>query len=359
MDTFFQKELETMDRKSIETLQLERLKYTVDYAAKNVPMYGDRLRRLGITGSKIKSLDDLSHLPFTTKEDVRQTYPYGMFAVPMRQIVRVHASSGTTGKPTVVGYTRGDLNTWSTLVARLASAVGVTSEDIAQISFGYGLFTGALGLHYGLEKIGASIIPISAGNTRRQLMVMKDFGTTVLIATPSYALYISEIIEELGMSKEDLNLRVGLFGGEGCTSEMREIIEQKLGIIATDNYGMSELIGPGVAGECYERNGLHIAEDHFIAEIIDPETGEVLPEGSEGEIVFTSLTKEAFPILRYRTGDIYPHRLRAVQMRKDPRENGQGHGQKRRHDRTKRGQCLPPTRLRASSSVCRGSDRTT
>ena len=304
METFFQKDVETMSRRALNQLQLERLRHTVDYAIERVPLYRERFTALGIDGGKIKSLDDLRRLPFTTKEDVRKTYPYGMFAVPMKEIVRIHASSGTTGKPTVVGYTRRDLDTWSTLVARLASAVGVTDEDIAQISFGYGLFTGALGLHYALEKIGASVIPISAGNTRRQLMVMKDFGTTVLIATPSYALYISEIIEELGMSKEDLKLRVGLFGGEGCTAQMREIIEQKLGIIATDNYGMSELIGPGVAGECYERDGLHIAEDHFIAEIIDPESGEVLPEGSEGEIVFTSLTKEAFPIIRYRTGDI-------------------------------------------------------
>lgn len=291
-----------MPREQIRELQLTRLKASVAHAA-TVPVYQKKFKEAGLSPDDIKSLDDLKRFPFTYKADFRDNYPFGMLAVPMKKIVRVHGSSGTTGKPTVVGYTRKDIDTWSDLVARLAVAAGAREDDIAQIAFGYGLFTGAFGLHYALEKIGAAVIPMSSGNTEKQLMLMRDFGTTVLVATPTYALYLSEVAKEKGIV-EDLKLRVGLFGGEGCTPGMREQIERNFGIIATDNYGMSELIGPGVSGECEYRCGLHLAEDHFIPEIIDPKTGEVLPEGVEGELVITSLTKEALPIVRYRTGDI-------------------------------------------------------
>ncbi len=299
----WQKEFECMDRQSLQKLQLERLKKLVDYVDKNVPFYHERFKENGIDSSKFKCLSDIQYIPFTTKEDLRQNYPFGLFARPKNEIVRIHASSGTTGKPTVVGYTRNDLNVWADLVARFCTAVGVSSEDTAQISFGYGLFTGALGLHQGLEKIGCAIIPISSGNTEKQLMIMEDFGTTVLVATPSYALYLSEMIRERGLS-DRMKLRVGLFGSEGSTEEMRMQIEKNMNIFATDNYGMSELMGPGVSGECELRCGLHIAEDHFLSEIIDPDTGDVKGEGEEGELVVTTLTKEGFPVLRYRTKDL-------------------------------------------------------
>ena len=300
---YWQKDLETMPRNQIREVQLERLKATVRRCYENVPYYRQAFDERGLRPEHIQTLDDVRLLPLTKKKVLRENYPFGMYAVPMKKVVRIHASSGTTGKPTVVGYTRGDMDTWSDLIARLAVAVGVTDEDIAQISFGYGLFTGAFGLHQGLEKIGCSVIPMSSGNTEKQLMIMEDFGSTVLIATPSYAMYMSELVRQRGI-RDRMKLRVGLFGAEGCTTEMSRRIEQNFGIIATDNYGMSELMGPGVAGECVERNGLHIAEDHFLPEIIDPETEEVLPEGEVGELVVTTLTKEALPILRYRTGDI-------------------------------------------------------
>ncbi len=301
---FFQKELETMPRRELEALQLERLRHQVDYCMRNIPFYAKRLGEAGVTPEKIKSLSDAQYIPMTTKADIRDNYPYGLFAVPMKEIVRIHASSGTTGKPTVVGYTRRDLDSWSDCVARLCVAVGVTDEDIAQIAFGYGLFTGALGLHYGLEKIGCSVIPISSGNTEKQAMLMRDFGTTALISTPSYAMYISEVAREMGITREELRLRIGLFGSEGCTNELRDKIESGLGVFSTDNYGMSELMGPGVSGECHLRTGLHINEDHFLAEIIDPETGIPREPGEEGELVITPLTKEGIPLLRYRTKDI-------------------------------------------------------
>jgi phenylacetate-CoA ligase len=275
----------------------------VKHAYDNVPLYRKKLDEAGVKPEDIKSLKDLAKLPFTVKDDFRDYYPDGLFAVPRREIVRVHASSGTTGKPTVVGYTKNDLKTWAELVSRIIVASDVTSEDTAQISFGYGLFTGALGLHYGLENIGATVIPMSSGNTDKQLMLMEDLGTTVLIATPSYAMYMSEIVRERGL-RDRLKLRIGLLGSEGCTEEMRKRIEENFGIMVTDNYGLSEVIGPGVSGECTRRSGMHIAEDHFICEIINPETGEVLPEGEEGELVVTSLTKEALPVLRYRTRDL-------------------------------------------------------
>ncbi|MGL4484547.1 MAG: phenylacetate--CoA ligase family protein, partial [Anaerovoracaceae bacterium] len=247
---------------------------------------------------------DIRHIPFTTAEDLKDNYPFGMFAVPQREIIRVHGSSGTTGKPKIVGYTRYDLNMWSDVVARLVCAAGVTPNDIVQIAFGYGLFTGGFGLHSGMEKIGAMVVPLSSGNTDRQIMIMEDFETTVLIATPSYALYLADEMEKRGVDKSKIKLRLALFGGEGHTEEMRGKIEGQLNISATENYGLSEIIGPGVSGECYKKDGMHIAEDHFFPEIIDPDTSNPLNTGENGEMIITSLTKEAFPILRYRTRDI-------------------------------------------------------
>ena len=301
---FFQKDIETLPRQEIEKIQLERLKHQVQYCMDNVPFYHKRLTEAGVTADKIKTLSDIQYIPYTTKADIRDNYPYGLFAKPMKEIVRIHASSGTTGKPTVVGYTRNDLNNWSDCVARLCTAVGVHDGDIAQISFGYGLFTGALGLHYGLEKIGCAVIPISSGNTQKQAMILKDFQTSVLISTPSYAMYMSEVAHEMGISNEELKLRIGLFGSEGCTDALRDKIEKGFGLFSTDNYGMSELMGPGVSGECEYRCGLHFAEDHFLPEVINSETGEVLPRGEKGELVVTTLTKEGIPLLRYRTKDI-------------------------------------------------------
>lgn len=299
----FQKDIETMPRKKIEEIQLERLKWLVDYCMTNIPFYNKRLTEAGVTADKIKTLKDIEYIPYTTKADIRDTYPFGLFGQPMKNIVRIHASSGTTGKPTVVGYTKRDLDTWSDCMARLVTAAGATDEDIVQIAFGYGLFTGALGLHYGLEKIGATVVPTSSGNTEKQIMLMQDFQTTALVSTPSYAQYIGEKAKEMGVI-DKINLKLGLFGSEGCTVEMRDQIEKTLGLFATDNYGMSELMGPGVAGDCRERCGMHINEDHFYAEIIDPNTEEVLPRGSQGELVITTLTKEGIPMLRYRTKDI-------------------------------------------------------
>ena len=301
---FFQKEIETMNRKELEALQLERLKWTVDYCYKNVPFYTQKLDEAGVTADKIKTLSDIKYIPPTTKADLRDNYPFGLFAKPMREIVRIHASSGTTGKPTVVGYTKHDLDLWSDCVARLAMAAGATADDIVQISFGYGMFTGALGLHYGLEKIGATVVPNSSGNTEKALMFMRDFKTTALVATPSYALYMAETAKELQYPMSDYHLRLGLFGSEGCTPEMRTQIEKAWGLFATDNYGMSELMGPGVSGECEERDGLHFCEDYFLPEIVNPDTLEPLGEGEDGELLVTTLTKEGLPLLRYRTKDI-------------------------------------------------------
>ncbi|MGN0656174.1 MAG: phenylacetate--CoA ligase family protein [Ruminiclostridium sp.] len=301
---FYNKEMETMPRKELEKLQLEKLKKLAVYCYENVKLYKDKFDAVKLDPYKIKTLSDIQYIPYTTKADFRDNYPFNMFAVPMKKIIRLHASSGTTGKPTVVGYTKNDVEMWSECMARLVMAAGATDEDIVQICFGYGLFTGALGLHYGLEKLGATVIPSSSGNTEKQVMLMKDFGTTALVATPSYALRIGEVIEEMGIAPEDIKLRLGLFGSEGCTPEMRAQIESKLHLFATDNYGMSELIGPGVSGECTERCGMHFCEDHFLPEIINPETGEVLPEGENGELVITTLSKEALPVLRYRTRDL-------------------------------------------------------
>ena len=295
---------ECMPRQELEMLQLFRLKQTLRRVWENVPCYQAKFCELGLVPEDIRTLADLSRLPFTTKEDLRLNYPYGMFAVPLREVVRIHSSSGTTGKPTVVGYSRQDLDNWSELAARFMTAAGVTEDDIVHIAFGYGLFTGAFGLHYGAERIGASVIPMSSGNTDKQLMIMQDYRSSALVCTPSYALTMAERMDKLGIDRSQLSLRVGLFGAEPWSEEMRREIESRLGVIATDNYGLSEVMGPGVAGECQERCGMHVFEDHFLPEIIDPDSGEVLPPGSVGELVLTSLTKEAFPVIRYRTRDI-------------------------------------------------------
>jgi phenylacetate-CoA ligase len=295
---------ECMRREELEMLQFARLKSTLNRVYRNVPCYQNKFRQNGVSPEDIKSLPDLAKLPFTTKEDLRLNYPYGMFAVPLRRVVRIHSSSGTTGKPTVVGYTRHDLQIWTELAARFMTAVGVTEDDIIHIAFGYGLFTGAFGLHYGAERIGGSVIPMSSGNTDKQIMIMQDYRSTALVCTPSYALTLADRMEKLDIDPTSLALRVGLFGGEPWSEEMRLEIEQRLGLMATDNYGLSEVMGPGIAGECLHQCGMHIFEDHFIPEIIDPDTGQVLPPGSVGELVLTTITKEAFPMVRYRTRDI-------------------------------------------------------
>jgi phenylacetate-CoA ligase len=300
----FKPEYETMKREDLRQLQLERLQATVNRCCRNVKFYKKKFDDLGLLPEDISSLDDLRKLPFTVKDDLREAYPYEMFAVPLREIVRIHSSSGTTGHPTVVGYTARDLRTWSELCARMMTAVGVSREDFIQIAFGYGLFTGAFGLHQGAELIGASVIPTSVGNTRRQVLIIKDYKTSALVCTPSYALTIAEAMEEQGVDPKSTNLKVGLFGSEPWSEAMRAQIEERMFIKATDNYGLSEIMGPGVAGECLERCGHHIAEDHFLPEIIDPDTGEPMPEGREGELVLTTLTKEGLPLLRYRTRDL-------------------------------------------------------
>jgi phenylacetate-CoA ligase len=294
-----------MDRGDLKKLQGERLAGLVKRIYDNVPLYRQRLDEAGVTPASVKGLDDIARLPFTYKRDLRDTYPFGMFAVPMKDIVRIHASSGTTGKPTTVGYTRGDIDMWAEMMARCMAAAGVTDEDVVQNAYGYGLFTGGLGAHYGTERLGASVIPISGGNTQKQLMLMQDYGSTVLCSTPSFALYIWDVAGEMGIDMTALPLRVGIFGAEPWSNAMRREIEQKLGIKAIDIYGLSEIMGPGVSCECVEAQaGLHVNEDHFLAEIINPETGEPLADGETGELVFTTLTKEGIPLLRYRTGDI-------------------------------------------------------
>jgi phenylacetate-CoA ligase len=270
----------------------------------NVPFYRKKMQELGVGPEDIHGIEDLPKLPFTTKQDLRDNYPFGLFAVPMTEVVRLHASSGTTGKPTVVGYTRKDLATWSEVMARTLTCAGITRHDFVQVAYGYGLFTGGLGAHYGAEKVGASVIPISGGNTKRQLQIMHDFGSTALACTPSYALYLAEAMRESGYKREEFKLRVGTFGAEPWTENMRREIEEKMQIKAIDIFGLSEVIGPGVSSECTCQNGLHVFEDHFVPEIVDPETLQVLPEGEEGELVFTTITKEGLPLLRYRTRDL-------------------------------------------------------
>jgi len=301
---YWEPDKECMDREELEQLQLERLQSTLNRVYAHVPFYRKKFDALGISPEEIGSLSDLSRLPFTTKEDVRGNYPYGLFAVPLREVVRIHASSGTTETSSVVGYTRNDITMWSKLVARILVAGGVTKDDVVQVSFRYGLFTGGFGLHYGAERLGASVIPASSGNTARQIQIMKDFKTTALVSTPSYAMLVADTIREMGISVSALSLKYGLFGGEPWSEKMRQEIQDALGIVATDNYGLSEVIGPGVSGECLERNGLHINEDHFLVEVIDPKTLQPVPPGRTGELVITTLTKEAFPMVRYRTRDL-------------------------------------------------------
>lgn len=298
---------ETLPREEIEKIQLERLQETVNRVYEKVPAYRKKMDDMGVKPEDIKELKDLARLPFVTKQDMRDNYPFGLFAVPKDNLVRIHASSGTTGKPTVVGYTQGDLETWTDCVSRIACMGGATSKDVAQICFGYGMFTGALGLHYGLENIGATIVPSSTGNSEKQIMYMKDFETSLLVATPSYALRLAEVAKGMGIEPtKDLGVKIALVGSELLTDAMREEMHKVWGkdILITSNYGMSELMGPGVSGECLEHCGMHINEDYFIPEIINPETGEVLPIGEQGELVITCIKKEGLPLIRYRTKDI-------------------------------------------------------
>lgn len=304
MASYWDKESECMDLKELQKIQKERLVATVKRIYESVPYYAEKMKKAGVVPEDISGIEDLHKLPFTYKNDLRDNYPFSTFAVSMENVVRVHASSGTTGKQTVVGYTAADIVTWSECMARAFYNVRVTNKDIIHIAYGYGLFTGGIGVHYGAEKIGATVVPVSVGNTKRQIQLMKDFGATVLCCTPSYALHLAEEMEEQGVDKDELKLRVGIFGAEPWSEEMRKQIEDKLGIKAYDIYGLSEIMGPGVSMDCEKQQGLHIASDHFIAEIINPVTGELLKEGETGELVFTCITKEALPLLRYRTRDL-------------------------------------------------------
>lgn len=298
------KRIETMSREELTYIQNDRLGSMIRRIYHNVPFYRDKFQELDLYPEDIKDVRDLSNLPFTTKQDLRDNYPYGLFATELDQIVRLHASSGTTGKPTVVGYTREDINNWAEVCARSIVAAGGDSNSVIQISYGYGLFTGGLGLHYGAEHLGASAIPMSSGNTERQVMLMKDFHTTLLACTPSYALYLADALKDSGISPEELDLKSGIFGAEPWSENMRKDIEKKLGISAHNIYGLSEISGPGVASECSCKNGMHIWEDHYFPEVVDPVTLKPLPYGSVGELVFTSITKEGIPLLRYRTRDL-------------------------------------------------------
>ena len=296
--------IETAPREEIAALQCYRLIRMVRRVYENVPFYRKKLDEMGIQPGDIRTLDDLRRLPFTYKQDLRDNYPYGLFAVPRAQLARIHASSGTTGKQTVVGYTQNDLKIWGEITARALSAAGVTAEDFVHISYGYGLFTGGLGLHEGATTLGASVIPVSTGNTKRQIQIMQDFGSNCLCCTPSYAMHIAETMQQMGVDPSSVKLRAGVFGAEPWTEAMRRRIEEMMRIKAYDIYGMSELMGPGVAYECSAQDGMHINEDHFIVEVIDPETGEPVPDGEKGELVFTCISKEALPLIRYRTRDI-------------------------------------------------------
>ena len=301
---FWNEKIECMSREELKKLQSERLVDTVKRMYEHTPYYRKKMDDSGVKPEDIKSVDDLHLLPFTYKTDLRDNYPFGTFALPLEQVTRIHASSGTTGKQTVVGYTDDDLEMWSECVGRCMTSAGVTNKDIVHISYGYGLFTGGLGLHSGAEKIGATVVPASTGNTARQITLMRDFGATVLCCTPSYALYIADALKDLGLTRDDLKLRIGIFGAEPWTEAMRREIEEKLGIKAYDIYGLSETAGPGVSMNCDMQNHLHIQADNFIPEIINPETGEVLPDGEKGELVFTCVTKQALPLIRYRTKDL-------------------------------------------------------
>ncbi|MDW7771311.1 MAG: phenylacetate--CoA ligase [Desulfobulbaceae bacterium] len=298
-------EIENLPRSGLESIQLRRLQTLVDRMYRRVKPYREKMDAAGVKPQDIRSLADLRKLPFTTKDDLRDNYPFGLFTVPMEEVVRVHASSGTTGKPTVVGYTAEDINTWADVMGRCLAMGSVTRNDMIHNAYGYGLFTGGLGAHYGAERVGATVIPVSGGNTKRQITIMRDFGSTVLLSTPSYALNLADTMTDMGVNPDELKLRVGIHGAEPWSLNMREEVERKLGIRALDIYGLSEVIGPGVAMECPEsEQGMHVLEDHFLPEIVDPETFEPLPPGEQGELVFTTLTKIAFPIIRYRTKDL-------------------------------------------------------
>ena len=302
---YWEEEIETLPRVGLEAIQLRRLQHLVKRVYATVKPYRDKMEAQGVRPEDIRSLSDLQKLPFTVKDDLRDNYPFGLFTVPMDEVIRVHASSGTTGKPTVVGYTWKDIDLWANIMARALTCAGAHRGDMVHNAYGYGLFTGGLGAHYGAEKMGATVIPVSGGNTKRQITIMKDFGSTVLLSTPSYALNLAEAMDELKVDPASLSLRVGIFGAEPWSENMREEVERKLNLKAVDIYGLSEVMGPGVAMECLQTTkGMHVFEDHFLPEIIDPDTGEVLPPGEKGELVFTTLTKEAFPIIRYRTKDI-------------------------------------------------------
>ncbi len=303
-EKYWNPQIETAPLHEMKALQSYRLSAKIREVYEKVPHYRKKMDEAGVKPEDIRSVEDLHLLPFTSKQDLRDTYPYGMFARPVEEVVRIHASSGTTGKQTVVGYTDHDIGIWSECTARALTAAGGDKNDFVHVSYGYGLFTGGFGLHCGAELIKATVIPVSVGNTKRQIQIMKDFGSTILCCTPSYALYLGETLEEMGISTDEIHLKAGIFGAEPWTEGMRRTIEKKLGIRAFDIYGLSEVIGPGVAFECSEQTGMHINEDHFIPEIIDPDTGEVLPEGEQGELVFTAITKEALPLMRYRTKDI-------------------------------------------------------
>ncbi len=304
MERYFQPEIECASREELTEIQTKKLIEQVKHVWENVPYYRKKMEEKGVTPDDIKSLDDLAKLPFLSKADLRESYPYGLLGVPLKDCVRIHSTSGTTGKRVVAYYTQGDLDLWNDCCARAIVAAGGTEDDVCQIAYGYGLFTGGLGLHGGSEKLGCLTIPASSGNTDRQIMFIKDLGATILCCTPSYAAYLAETMKEMGMSPEDIPVKAGIFGAEAWSEEMRRDIETTMGIKAYDIFGLTELSGPGVAFECSKQKGMHINEDHFIAEIIDPDTGEVLPDGSEGELVFTSVDKKAFPLLRYRTRDI-------------------------------------------------------
>ena len=302
---YWEEEIETLPRVGLESIQFRRLRHLVARIYRTVEPYRIKMDAAGVKPEDIQSLGDLNKLPFTTKDDLRNNYPFGLFTVPMEEVVRVHASSGTTGKPTVVGYTRKDIETWAGIMARALCCAGATREDMVQNAYGYGLFTGGLGAHYGIERLGATVIPVSGGNSKRQINIMKDFKSSVLLSTPSYALNLADAMDSMDIAPSSLSLRVGVFGAEPWSENMREEVEKKLNLKAVDIYGLSEVMGPGVAMECLQTDkGMHIFEDHFLPEIIDPDSGEVLPPGEQGELVFTTLTKEAFPIIRYRTKDI-------------------------------------------------------
>lgn len=303
--SYYDEKTETLSREEMSALQLERLRAMVDYCIEKVPFYTEKLHKAGIfSGSQIESLKDIEKIPFTTKQDIKENYPMGFLAVPMTEVARIHASSGTTGKPTIGYYTKKDMDVWADAAARVLKLNGLEDDDIMQISVGYGLFTGALGFHQGAEKIGCTIVPASTGNTQKQLVMMHDIGVTALMATPSYATYLSDLIRQSDVPREEYKLKKVLLGAERCTRSMRQTIERNLGVVTADNYGLTECFGPGVAGECAVQEGMHISEDLFYPEIINPETGETLPDGEQGELVFTSLLREGMPLLRYRTRDI-------------------------------------------------------